>query len=126
MRCDDGRLHVPRGTVDIAVYPEGQLDVRRADAAARRHVVHIRDGAEVTLQRGCDRARHDFRARPGKLRRDEDGRYVDAGERRDRQKHECHGAAERHADRQQRRRHRPTDERRRQVHVGLSASVASS
>ena len=60
VRGDDGRLHVARRAVDVAVDAEGQLNVRRADAAGRRHVVDVGDGAEMPLQRRRDGARHDL------------------------------------------------------------------
>ena len=41
MGCHYCRLHVARGTVNIAVEPECELDIRGSHTAAGCHVIHI-------------------------------------------------------------------------------------
>ena len=93
MRRHDGRLHVAGRAVDVAIDPEGQLNIGGSDAARRGHVVDIGDGAEVPLQGRRHRACHDLRAGSRQLGRDEDCRDIDARQGRDRQQHERRGAA---------------------------------
>ncbi len=126
MRGDDGRLYVARRAVDVAIDAEGQLDVRGADAARGGHVIDVRDGAEVPLQRRRDRAGHDFRAGPRQCGRNEDRGHVDARQRRHRQQHERRASAQRDADGQQDGRHRPVDEGGGDVHVAPSTTVPSA
>ena len=116
-RGDDGGLDVARGAVDVAVELELQRDARLADAALRGHLGDAGDLAEMAFQRAGDAGRHRLRARAGQLRADRDGREIDLRQRRHRQFQERQRAGECDAQRQQRRRHRPGDEWRGNIHA---------
>ena len=75
-----------------------------------------RDLAELAFERRRDERRDRVRVGAGQLRRDLDGREIDLRQRRDRQLPIAEDAGEQHRDRQQRRRDRPQDEGRRDVH----------
>ena len=65
-----GNVHISRGSIDVAINTEGQLDVARPHAAGRSHVVHIGNRPEVALERRRHGAGHNLRARTrqGRLR----------------------------------------------------------
>ena len=81
----DGRLHVLRGGIDVAVEHELQRDLADAVGRRRRHGGERRDLPELALER----RRHQVGRRLGvgarQLRRHLDGREIDLRQRRDRQ-----------------------------------------
>ena len=90
----------------------------------RGHFGDIGDLAEMTFEWLGDAGGHRFRTGAGKLRADRDGRIVDLRQRRDRQFQERENAGQCDAEREQRRRHRPADEWRGNVHsAGASGTI---
>ena len=57
----DGRLHIARRRIDVAVQVELHGDARRSQLAGRRHLVDAGDAAELPLQRSRHRSRHGLR-----------------------------------------------------------------
>ena len=123
-RGDDRRLNVAGRAVDIAIEAELQRDEGRALGALRRHLVDVGDLAEVALERRRDRGRHRVGARARHVGPNRDDRKIHLRQRRDRQLRIAEQAGENDADRQQRRRDRPSDEDLGEavVHDGSAAS----
>ncbi len=113
----DRRLHVARRTVDVAVEPELQRDPGLPDLALRGDLGDVGDLAQVPLERSRQAGRDHVRTGAGQLRLHADGGEVDLRQRRHRELGVAEHAGERDRDQQQSRRHRPGDERRRDVQV---------
>ncbi len=96
----DGRLHLPGGFIQVAPQLEGQRNLRRTLTAVGRDTGYPRDGTQRALQRRCHRGCHAFRAGPGQTGGDDDHRYIQLWQRRDRQQapaqqagqHQRHGS----------------------------------
>jgi hypothetical protein len=114
----DRRLDVARGTFDVAVHPESQLNIGVADRAVGRHVIDVRDRTQMTLQRRRDCRGHALGAGAGEGGLHEDRGDIDLGQRRHWKHREGCDATQCDTEGEQYRRHRPRDERRRDVHAG--------
>ena len=93
-----------------------QRDDRGAARARRRHLVQARHLPELPLQRRGDGRRHDVRTRARIQRHHLDRRVIELGQRGQRQHAIRDDAHEQDGEHQQRRRHRPEDERTRRIH----------
>ena len=93
-----------------------QGDLAGALGALRGHQQQAGDLAELALQRGGDQGLGGFRAGAGKLGDDLDGREIDLGQCRDRQRAIAEAAGQQDGDRQQPGGDGARDERRRDVH----------
>ena len=107
----DRRLHVARGTVDVAAEAELQHDARGADRTAGGHFGNVGDRSQMPFQRRGNRGRHGVRAGAGKLRLHQDCREINLRQRRDRQSEIGKEPSQRDADGQQRRGNRTRNER---------------
>ena len=116
-RSVDGRLHVARGSIDIAAQIELQGDGRGTELARRGHLGNAGDPAELPLQRRSHCGSHGLRTRSWQTCADRDGGELNLRQGRNRQKEVGHGACQQHGDRQQRGPNRPADEGRRDVHL---------
>ena len=129
----DRGLDVARRAVDVAADIELERDAGLPDAALRGHLGHVGDLAEMTFERLGNAGRHrvrDLRREAGRSRRWSENRPAAAAipavsRSRGRRQGDRHG--------QQRRRHRPRDEWRRDVHSpgsgispGASGTVGSA
>ncbi len=106
----DRRLDIARRAVDIAVEAELEGHPGRAHRGLGGHLADIGDGAEMALQGGGDRRRHDLRARPRHRGLDRDGGEIYLRQRRHRQAEEGDRPGEGQPQGQQRGRHRAADE----------------
>ena len=113
----DRRLDVAGGAVDIPAQVELQDDAGRSEVAGRRHLGHARDAAELALEGGGHRGRHGLGARPRQARRDRDRGEFHLGQGRHGEQPEGDQPREGQSPRQERRRHGPGDEGRRDVHA---------
>src|SRR5690606_9186048 len=80
----DGRLHVLRRSVDVAVEVEKERDLRAAERARGGHLLQAGDGGELPLEWRRHRGGHGLRVRARQLGDDEDRGQVDVGEVGDR------------------------------------------
>ncbi len=81
----DGRLHVARGGIDVAIEVELQRNGRRTQVTGRRHLRHAGNPAELPLQRRGDGRSHRLRTGAGQHRRDLNRGKIDLRQRRHRQ-----------------------------------------
>ncbi len=116
----DRRLHVARGTIDVAVEAELQRDARRTDRTGRGHLVDIGDHAQMALQGRRHAGRDRLWAGAGHRGLYEDRGDIDVGQRRDGQQEKSHPARQRQSHRQQRRRDRAADEDVGEAHAGCA------
>ena len=112
----DGRLHVARRGVDVAVQIELQGDAARSERARRRHLGDGGDAAELALQRSGHRRRHGLRTGARQAGAYRDGGKVHLRQGRYRENAECHRAGQRDGDGEKRGGDRPVDERSGNIH----------
>ncbi len=118
----DGRLHVARGAVDVAIETKLQRDAGRADGALRSHFRDVRNLAEMAFQRRRDAGGDHLGTGARKLCPYRDGRKIDLRQRRYRKLEERHGAGCSDPEGEKDRGDGPPDEHRRRAHsAGLPA-----
>ena len=103
-------------TSSVSSSPNCKRHDRDAGGAGRAHPHQPGHLAELALERGGDGLAHHLRARARIDRLHLDRRVVDLRQRRQRQEAKADEPAEHDRDHQQRRRHRPQDERPRRAH----------
>ena len=107
----NGRLHVLRRGVDVAVEVELQRDRRLAQRAGRGHLRDPGNLPELALERGRNGGGHGIGAGAGELGGNGDGGKVDLRKRRHRQQRKGDDAHECQRRHEQGRRDRSADER---------------
>ena len=112
----DRRLHILRGTVDIAFQVELQSDGGKAEGRGRGHRLQRWNLAELALQRRRDQLRHRIGVGARQLGGDLDGREVNLRQGRDRQGGVTEKTAQENGYREQRGRDRPMDKEGGDVH----------
>ena len=118
----DGRLHFPRGAVDVLVLGKLHNDPGRALAGTAGDLLHAGNGAHGPLQRRGHAAGHDRRAGTGQVGLHHDHREIHLRQRRHRQQAEADDAQEDNGQAAQPGRHRTMNKRCREVHAPCSAS----
>jgi hypothetical protein len=98
----DGRLHVARRAVDVAIQTELQRYARGTHRALRRHLRHVGNLSEVPFKRTRDAVGHRIGTRARQARLHGNSREVDLRQRRDRELDKREDTGERYAKRKQR------------------------
>ena len=112
----DGRLHLARGFVQVAVNVEEEPHLGGAGAAGRRDGRQPRNGPQRPFQRPRHSRRHAGGAGPGQAGRDHHHRRVDLRQRRHRQLSPCQPAGQQDGQRQHGAADRSADEGAGQIH----------
>ena len=81
----NGRLHFPRGPIDVAAQVELENDGRGSNRAAGGHFGDTRDARELLFEGSRDRRRHDIGTGARQAGADINGREVNLRQGRDRQ-----------------------------------------
>ena len=120
----DGGLHIASGSIDVSVQIELQNNIRRADLARGRHLVHARNAPELALQGSRYRRSHCLRTRSGKPGLHLNDRELHLRQRRNRQVSECQDSCQEQSNRQQRRADRTFYKWRRNAQINLPSQAA--
>jgi hypothetical protein len=112
----DGRLHVPRGCIHIAVEFELHRDIRAAELAERSHLGDARNAAKHALERRRNGCGHRFGTGARQVCKHGNRRVLHFRQRRDWKKGEGECAKEEQPHAQERCCYRPLDKWRGDIH----------